>query len=205
MIREELNKHRISSPLRPPVTMRGSFVRSNMLLIGVFAVGILCVYMLGLREPPRTASGQQSAPQISVEFDHKEVDKSESVCGLKPGEGMAIVDTFYYQAKQRQIPIGALVGNPFVTRSPRLAAPSLAKTPIKGDDAQSDSMAEAIERVKKLKLQSVLMATSGTTAMVSGQLLTKGQQIRGWTVVHIEPRRVVLAWRDQKFALEMSQ
>ena len=205
MVRQEPNNHAIINSLSPPTARRRGFVRGNMLLIGVFAAGILCVCVLGLRQPPQGASGQQSPSQMPAESQLEGLGKGKPNGELKPGEGMGIVHTFYYQAKQRQIPIEALPGNPFVSRSPRLAAPPVAQTPTKGDDAHYDSLIEAIEQVKTLKLQSVMVGSGKATAMISGQILTEGKKIQAWTVVHIEPREVILAWGDQKFVLKMPE
>lgn len=205
MPRQETSKHRISSQLSPHRAKRAGFARADMLLIAVFAAGILCVYVLGRRVSPRAASGQRPTVQITAETQLKSIGKSNSTGEIKPGKRMGIVDTFYYQAKQRQIPIEALLGNPFISRSPRLAAPVLPEPKTNGNEGQSDSLTEAIVRAKGLKLQSAMVGSGGATAMISGQLFTVGQQIRGWTVVQIEPRRVALAWRDQKFVLEMSR
>ena len=205
MAQQEPSKHAISSSLDPPTARRRGFVRSNMLLIGVFAAGILGVYVLGLREPPQTASCEQQVSDISAEIKLEDLVKNNPADETKPRKGMGIVDTFYYQARQRQIPIEALVGNPFVSRSPRLAVPVAPKPKTKGNERESDSLTEAIKRVKELKLQSVMVGSDATTAIVSGGLLTEGQQILGWTVVQIGPRRVVLMWRDHKYVLEMLQ
>ena len=204
MVRKKLNNNGIGDQLSPHRAKRAGFAHSNVLLIAVFAAGVLCVYVLGLREPPQTVSGEQHPRQAPVETQPKDLGKSDSTAGPKPGKGMGIVDTFYYQAKQRQIPVEALASNPFVSRSSRLVAPK-PKMPAKDVEDQDDSVTEAIKRVKELKLQSVMVGSGQAAAMISGELLTKGQKIRGWTVVQIESRRVVLSWRDQKFVLEMSQ
>jgi hypothetical protein len=39
--------------------------------------------------------------------------------------------------------------------------------------------------------------------MISNQVLTVGQSIRGWTVVEITPRQVVLAWKSHRHILTM--
>jgi len=204
MAQQDPNKRAISSSLDPPTARRRGFVRGNMLLIGVFAAGIVCVCVLGLRQVPQGALGEQQPSEIPTKTKLKDMVNNNPADETKPGKGMGIVDTFYYQAKQRQIPIEALPGNPFVSRSPRLAAPK-PKMATKDVEDQDDSLTEAIKRVKELRLQSVLVGSGGATAMISGQLLTKGQKIREWTVVHIESRSVVLTWRDQEYVLEMSQ
>jgi len=200
----ELNTDGIGGRLSSGRAERAGSLRSNMLLIGVFSAGILSVYVLGLREPPQSASGQRSPALIAVETQPRSMGRSDSTAEAKPGKDTAVVDTFYYQAKERQIPIEALMGNPFVRRSPRLAVPSPPGATAKGGDADR-SLKEAIERAGKLKLQSVLRGPSGATAMISGRLLTEGQEIVGWTVKRIEARRVVLTWRDQEVALTMSE
>ena len=205
MAQREPGKHAISSSPSPPTARRRGFVRGNMLLIGVFAAGILCVCVLGLRQPPQGALGEQQLSEIPTEAKLEDLVNNKPAGETKPGKGMGIVDTFYYQAKQRQIPIEALLGNPFVSRSPRLAAPLLPEPKTKDNEGQSDSLTEAIGQVKELKLQSVMVGPAGATAMISGQLVTEGQKIQGWTLVKIAPRRAVLTWRDQEYVLEMSQ
>ena len=205
MAQRDLNKHRFSSQLSPAQAKQAGLVRSNMLLIGVFAAGTVCVYVLGLRELPQVTSGEQAPAQIRVETRLKSLGKSDPTSGVKPGEGMAVVDTFYHQAKHRQIPIKALLRNPFVSRSPRLLTPSVPKAATKREEAKSKSLKEAIERVKKLKLQSVLVGSGGTIAVISGHVVTVGQEIQGWTVIQIESRWVALSWREQRFVLRMSQ
>jgi len=205
MAPQELNNNGISGRLSPGRAERAGFLRSNLFLIGLFALGILSVYVLGLREPPQSASGQRPPASITAETQLRGTSKSDSTGEAEPGKGTAVVDTFYHQAKQRQIPIEALTGNPFVRRSRRLAAPSPPRPTVKGGDAESKSLKEAMARVRKLKLQSVLRGPGGATAMISGHLLTEGQEIQGWTVARIEARRVVLAWRDREVGLTMSE
>lgn len=204
MTRQELNKQGVSPQLSPTRAKRTGAVRSNALLIAVFAAGVTCVYLLGLREPPRMASGEQRQAEPLIDPGSRTSGKSDSA-DLKPGKGMAVVNTFYYQAKQRQIPAESLLGNPFVNRSPRIAVPAPTKAEPKVDHTMSQSFKEAMEQVKKLRLESVLMGPDQSLAVISGQLLTEGQKVRGWTVGRIESGRVVLTWRDQKFVLEISQ
>ena len=39
--------------------------------------------------------------------------------------------------------------------------------------------------------------------MISNNLLTEGQVIRGWTIVKIQPESVTLKWKDQTVELKM--
>ncbi|HOF19416.1 MAG TPA: hypothetical protein PK082_10945, partial [Phycisphaerae bacterium] len=64
---------------------------------------------------------------------------------------------------------------------------------------------QALDAVRQLTLQSVLVGTHGATAMVSNNLLTEGQTISGWKVEKIRPDEVVLTWKNQKHVLRISQ
>jgi hypothetical protein len=39
--------------------------------------------------------------------------------------------------------------------------------------------------------------------MISSNLVTVGQTIKGWTVVRIDAREVELSWKDKTYVLEM--
>ena len=53
------------------------------------------------------------------------------------------------------------------------------------------------------ELQSVLSGAQGAVAMISGDLLTEGQDVKGWTVRSIAPREVVLAREGLEYVLQM--
>ena len=120
-----------------------------------------------------------------------------------------MANTFYYEAKQRQIPLAELRGNPFVfhrpdTAPPEAPAPKQASEPPK-DNHQERELADALAAARQLTLQSVLVGAHGATAMISNNLLTEGAQINGWTVKAVRAREVTLAWKDQEHVLTMPQ
>ena len=59
--------------------------------------------------------------------------------------------------------------------------------------------------VKPLVLQSVLMGTRNASAMISGNLLAEGENIQGWTLQEINPRYVVLTWKEHKHVLKLPE
>ena len=176
----------------------------DLLLIGLFASGLICLYLLSLRNGPQTASAEEQNVKARVEAALSQLgtvsDKTQA------DETSAIVDTFYYEAAQRQIPVERLSGNPFVYMPAVFANSSLLPNQNNADPAEiqkQQRLSDAMDAAKQLHLQSVLMGGQQATAMISNNLLTEGQIISGWTVKSIESRQVTLAWNDHEYVLKM--
>jgi len=177
----------------------------NFVLIGLLVAAITCLLVLGLRNNPRSASADQQTDEAQVEAALSQF-ASGSPAGDRDDTTSAIVDTFYFQAKQRQVPLEKLKGNPFVYCPLKLAANKRATAgEAEGPavDKREYARANALEAVRKLELQSVLRGPDGAAAMISGNLLTEGRTISGWTLRSIRARQVVLTWKDEQYILTM--
>ena len=180
----------------------GAMQGANLLLAALFAAGIGGVYLLSLRQGPAEASAQERQTEVQVDTALARL----SAGSVAQTKAKVLVDAFYYQASQRQIPVEDLWGNPFLFTPPQRPEPTTKpadekpKRPIPGENPSGpDPLAEA----RKLSLQSVLMGTDGRKAMISNNLLGEGQVIRGWTVQTIESRTVVLAREGKTYILKM--
>ena len=192
-----------ASPQSARSRQASAIIRGNMLLIALFAAGLLGVYLLSLRGGPAKASAQQLQAQRQVD----EALRSMSVVANGDDRSAkSIVDTFYQEAKLRQIPLKKLKVNPFVFRlnvmndsvTPTPANPSGLSVPTLDDPSS------VIEAVKQLSLQTILSGADGKAkAMISNNLLSEGQGIAGWTISKINPRDVVLTWKDQTYTLKL--
>ena len=186
-------------PSRSPFLTRG-----NLILLAMYAAGIAGLYGLGLRRGPSTALADQTLIHAKVEAALNGMGAPPSRAELqRRSSAKAIVSEFYTAAKQRQVALEALQGNPFVFTSiepPKPVEPAPRPEPATrpGDDGSKGAM----EAVKALKLQSVLVGRQ-TTAMISNNLVTAGETINGWKVVRITPHEVELSWRDKTYVLEM--
>jgi hypothetical protein len=177
--------------------------RGNLALVAMFAAGIAGLYVLKLRSGPSAALADQ-------DLAHAKVEAALNLLGGPPSAGelqsrssaKAIVGEFYTAARQRQIDAKDLRGDPFALK---LAAPKQiepATQPQKAQPKPSDEADQAMQAAKSLKLQSVLVGKQ-TMAMISSNLVTTGQTIKGWTVGRISPREVELIWKDKTYLLEM--
>ncbi len=192
-------------PAAPKATGNPFLTRGSLVLLGIYAAGFLALYVLGLRSGPKTAQGEQN-------LVYAKVDAALNLMDAQPSDGeltqrtnaKAIVDDFYTAAKQRQIDRTRLAGNPFIFRQkqPEAAPVEIVKEVVPEDKAPAELKA-AMAAVKTLRLQSVLGGPQTTAALVSNNLLTTGQTIKGWTVARIGQREVELTWKDQKYVLEL--
>ncbi len=193
-----------AGPEVPPAAPRAwnSASLTNVLLAVVFVAGVGSLYLLSRGGTPEVASADQKLAELRVDSALPQLLKLSA----KSDRAMEVVNTFYYQAKQRQIPMSNLKSNPFVFRPPwPLKATTLPKgTPRPAAKVEKKPQQE-LEDVKKLVLQSVLVGSREPMAMISNNLLTEGQKISGWTVTRIEPRKVTLTWQDKTYVLQMSE
>ena len=176
----------------------------NLLLAGLLGVAAVGLYLLSLRNGPQMASAEEQATDARIEAALVQL-KNTPLGSLDETE--AVVDTFYYEAKQRQVPISRLVGNAFVYLLP---SPTGIITPGQTSGSGSagqeqEEETDAIRIVKQLELQSVLMGSGGAKAMISNSVVGEGRVIKGWTVRSIKPREVLLTRGDLKYVLRMRQ
>jgi len=165
----------------------------HVFVIGSMAVvAIACVYGLsrGARGPTG-ADAKQSLIEQQVECAVKGFDAAGKADPKSVVRADDVAKSFYYQATERQVPLARLRGNPFVYKpaEPKVGS-APASMPSPGDATPGKKPEPAA--VPKLLLQSVLVGSQGRAAMISDNLLTRGQQIDGWTVVEINSRSVVL-------------
>lgn len=178
----------------------------NLVLVGLFVAGIACLYLLSMRAGPSKASAEEAAAEAKVDAALSQLAAIPKADDLKR-ETSAIVDTFYYEAKQRQIPLDKLACNAFAYKAAASEAES--QSEALGGEEQGPPVhvhqdeREAMAAASQLKLQSVLSGWQGATAMISNNLLSEGQVINGWTVKSIESRQVVMAWKDKTYVLKM--
>lgn len=180
------------------------FRQGNTPLAVMFIAAMVGVYLLSLRQGPATASAQVQAADGQVETVLAEWQARRAVAEHSVS-ATDLVNTFYYEMRQRQVPPEKLGGNPFEFRPPAGAptgpAPAAAEPPAVDDNGHGD----ALSALKELQLQLVLAGPHGATAMISNNILTEGQVIRGWTIIKITPETVVLQWQDQTVELKMHQ
>jgi len=172
---------------------------ANLVLVALFAAGIGCLYLLSVRTGPKEASAAEEAVAAEVDAAIKQMKSP----GARTDETTTVVDTFYYEASQRQIPVEELSRNAFIYRPALPTAPGepTAQPGMPGGD--SASAIAHMGAAEELELQSVLTGSYGAKAMISNNVLAEGQTIEGWTVKSIGAREVILARGEMEYILRM--
>jgi hypothetical protein len=179
---------------------------SSLILTGLFAAGIVCLYLLGSGKGPATASASQQTIQLEVDSALSRMNKSP-LTDPNTQRAAEVVSPFYDRAKRRQVPLGEVRGNPFILDAIAglggTNAKSQGQAPPSNTDGQSLRLTKALKDAEQLRLHAVIIGTSRPTAVISNNLVSEGQQISGWTVKKIEARKVVLAFESHTYALEL--
>jgi len=184
-----------------------NFGQENLLLIVLVLAAVGGVYLLSRWKGPGKASAEIRTAELQV-------DDALARLGVpKPTDGRAdvksLIEGFYGQATERQIPIRALARNPFVYRRPSGSIPMVvvktARPPTPAEVEAAQENQDALKTVQTLQLQAVLGGSTGSCAIISNNLLTGGQQIQGWTVTKIEARKVVLSYKQYVHELKLPE
>jgi len=200
----ELQPHQAPASAAGKHRRNAFLTRGSLVLLGIYATGFAALYVLGHSGGPKAAKGEQN-------LVYAKVDAALNLMDAQPGAGeldqrtnaKAIVDDFYTAAKQRQVDRSRLSRNPFVFKEKVVeAAPVVVPKEVEPKDSAPAELKAALEAVKTLKLQSVLIGRY-PAALVSNNLVSTGQNIKGWTVSKISPQEVELTWRDRKHVLEL--
>jgi hypothetical protein len=163
---------------------------ANLMLAGLFVAGIAVVYLLSLRGNAEKAVAAQTTEEIRVSGALAKFSQRRE-------SAKSIVDSFYFDATQRQISRKLLSGDPFEAQE-REKPESVEIGPevvVVQPDAASEK-ARAVAAAKALRLQSILSGPQGDIAMIGNKLVRPGDTLAGWKVTGIEPTRVVLQWED---------
>lgn len=196
-----------SPPRAPARTARKlPFSPINFVLVGLFGAGIFGVYLLSLRTGLREASAEERTVEAQVEAALAQMDAAQTT-DPTTDESAAVIDTLYYEVKQRQIPLEQLAGNPFIYVPPSSENKGLTPEQLKGISSaqiqQQEELSIAMASVRNLELQTVLTGEKGATAIISNNLVSEGQTINGWTVKNIGPKEVILKWKGHEYVLKM--
>jgi len=187
-------------------TQKSPFLtRGNLMLIGMLAAGVVGVWVLSLRNGPSSALADQQLVHTRVEVALQVLgDGPTEADAQRRSNARAIVREFYTAAKQRQVPVKQLKGNPFVFES---AAPpeknTAPKEPPKPKidplDVERD---RALEAVKGLHVIGILAGDPPTASITGAGNVRVGDRVVGWKVTRIDRRTVEVHWSNAKHKLD---
>ena len=196
---------------RPPAAERRRRLAlhgGNLLLVIMFGVAIAAVYLLKLRITPASVDAEETRAEQQVDLAIGLWGAPQQGGSLRESS-QSLVESFYKDAGQRQIPLHELQDNPFAFLAPKGEPEDTPESAGSSDDGGRTSPDQrrdnALTAVQLLELQSISARHDGTwMAQISDNLVTIGQTINGWTLTRIEPRHVVLTWGKETFELRIA-
>lgn len=176
-------------------------IKANGVLGAVFVGGLAIVYGLSLRNGPAKASAQDASRDLKLDSAVSQFQNADG--GKTRLRSQDIMESLMPDvAGSRQVPLAVLRRNPFTLHikplesaipAPLGAAPTLT--------IPDDGTAQAMAALASLRLQGITGKDGRRVALISNNVLAEGGTVDGWMVVKIEPRQVILSWRDKTHTL----
>jgi hypothetical protein len=184
-----------------------SKINASFVLLGsVFAAGLLLVFLLGKQGSPREASAEEQSK--SAQFQASLDDLAQ-----KTGKGNASnmdTDTLMkiFKSGTVQKPKDAIPGNPFELPRIKPKDPDPVQTvvaPPVEDPIEAQRLLKIAEGLKAMKLQTIMYAKDHSAALIGKEFVQIGSKLGEFTVVTIEPDRVILECNGEKYPLRLSK
>ncbi len=198
---------RAGSPRK--IAYKAHMTRANIVLAALLIAGGVTVYVLSPHGGPAEVTAEEKLIEINVDTAILRLKGAPAV-GPK-GHATAkvtkgLLESFSEQIVRQQVPLAKLSKNPFIFVRPAVMTVSAAKQVKKStepkNEAEEVTHEQAAEMLSKLTLQTVMMG-SKQVAIISDNLLSVGEKIEMFTVKRIDPKMVVLTWKDSEFELKM--
>lgn len=187
-------------------TKKTQISSTAMLLIGVFVAGLALIYLLGLQNKPRAAqAGGAAEAQVNSAIEEL-LSKAGRQDELKKlfTDTDQLVQMFYHYPAAPSVEFRQLPGNLFEYETTKSSDP-IVSVVTNGNAAEQERLRKLAESFAALKLQSIMVSRDGNLAMINNKLLKAGAHIGEFTIVDIEPQRVLLTHGTSKFELKLAR
>jgi len=187
------------------VATQGKDVRkSTIILCVLFGVGLLCLFFMIRKSSPQSSGASQlvgggnEATQIERAIARLTGVRSEMFKGIE-----RIVKKFYEFSDVKQVPVGGLAKNPFMTDR----SLGNVKQASGGEDGTSGSFRDqqVREQSRGMQLLSIMASEGGNCCMIDNKILYEGDSIRGFKVLQIDSSFVKLKSDGVEVVLNLSR
>jgi hypothetical protein len=178
------------------------FTRSTAVLAGLVAAAVGGLWLMHARSGPTTA--QAAAESIAAEQTINTFlgDGKKNVANMQImlSNTEKVVDQFKQFPAAAQVPLEELQKNPFSDAEQAASKPTGATY----DTRQRDRDA-ALEKARKLQIQSIMYGQSQRACMVGGKFLSEGDQFDGFTVERVNADSVIVKQSGFRFELKLQR
>lgn len=184
---------------------------ANLVIAGLLVAGGCVVYALSLRKGPAKASALEKSAEAKVDGALMRMTPLPGKASASPSAGRfteSVIRDFRDRIVRCQVPISGLSKDPFVVVPAAPAEPGRpGRAPTPQGLAPGAAAASAMVDFRTLHLQSVMEGASGAYALISNNVVTAGQQVKGFRLERIDPkaRSVLLSRGGKTYTLRMSR
>jgi hypothetical protein len=161
-------------------------------MVGLLAVLMLLWGRLILKEVPRTATASPDVTQVSSLF--------KTAPRLEPSEAVHKVEMQAPAEVSRDL--FAINTDAYATLKIKPVVEQVAAKSVDDSSDEHVKVAAVMQAVKGLRLQTTMQGPQ-PLALINGQLIQVGQSIRGFALVEVLPRQVILRMNGIDIHLEM--
>jgi len=184
-------------------TVSGKNIRqSTFMLAGLFLIGAACLWFMIKKTSPQNANAATDQ-QLEVE---KAVQQLTGIKANMYSRMDEVVEKFKHLSEVKQVDVNELAKNPFM--QPALAVPD-EQTRFENELLERSRLEqlkiEAEQKVKDLKLWSIMESKKGRCCMINDKLFYLGDSINGFTITEIGETYVVLDYQGVSQILRIAE
>jgi hypothetical protein len=184
---------------------------STLVFAGLLLAAGATMYFMYWRSGPRVAAAKPNPESVEAS---KAINSflSDAKGNLKLMEVMLrnterVVQRFLSYPSLTQVPLTDLKTNPFRLRGPT-TQPGLMQAEVDPSIEKrrlETERAEALAKVRTLKLQSILHSETRKACMINNALYGEGQTVNGFTIERITPSAVIVKSGGVRFEVKMQK
>jgi len=169
-IQSELDQAESEQVAYSPPGKKSLFNKNALFFMSACVLAVLMMYVFGLKNKPKESSAQDVEVETKIDQmlqklgDQAQQEKTRDLFG----KSSDMVQLFYEYPSKQQVTLKELSRNPFE----RISKPK--ENPV--DDLQALKVS-LTEKLKSLRLQSVMMGPNGGICNISGQMYSVGKKV----------------------------
>ena len=166
----ELDQAESEQAAYTPPGKKSLFNKNSLFFMGACVLAVLVMYVFGMKNKPTESSAQDLEAETNID---QMLLKLGGQVGTKNPKGLFekssdMVQMFYDYSSKPQVDVGDLKRNPFER---------VLKAKMKPVDDSKALKASLTNKLKALKLQSVMMGPDGGICNISGQMYSVGKKV----------------------------
>jgi preprotein translocase subunit SecG len=173
-----------------PAAHEKNVKRSTIVLVVLFALGVMCIWFMIKKTTPKPAAAAVSPEEVQIENILAQLTGAEA---QMPGQMGKMAGKFYQFSDVEQVGLNELKQNPF-----RHQRYGISVERNRREDLDTGG-------VKDLRLWSIMETEQGSCCMIADKILYEGDSIRGFEVVRIGRSFVELMSNGARVILKMPE